>query len=499
MELQTAVEQLKTLQAKMHAYYHAMELIFYDSVTAAPPETDVGRGHTMGILSEERHKLFANEQVGELLAYLASHKGELDKQTAREIEELQRDHAMLSRVPVEEYVAYTRLLNEADNKWLKAKNASDFAIFQPCLEKIVAFSRKLAGYYAPEKKPYDALLDQYERGATMESLDQFFSQLKAELIPLLERIEAAPQIDNSLLQRPSPIERQKQLTQYLMDIMSLDRRYAAVGETEHPFTVEFNKYDVRITTHYYEDNLFSSLFSVIHEGGHALYELNTADELMYTCLGEGASSAIHESQSRFYENIIARSEPFLRFLLPKLCELFPENYANVDAENLYRAVVSVRPSLTRIEADEITYPLHILVRYELEKRLIGGSLSVADLPGEWNRLYQEYLGVEVPDDRRGVLQDVHWAGGSFGYFPTYALGSAYGAQFLAAMQRDIDVWGATAKGDLQPVTAWLKEKIHRHGRMQLPADLIVHATGEPFDPRYYIEYLKEKYAAVYQL
>jgi carboxypeptidase Taq len=499
MELQAAVEQLKKLQAKMHAYYHAMELIFYDSVTAAPPETDVGRGQTMGILSEERHKMFANAQVGELLAFLAAHKSEVDQQTRREIEELQRDHEMLSRVPIEEYVEYTRLLNEADNKWLKAKNASDFAIFQPCLEKIVAFNRKFAGYYHPDKNPYDALLDQFERGATMDSLDQFFRLLKAELVPLLERIAAAPPIDNALLHLPSPVGQQKQLTQYLMDVMHLDRRYAAVGETEHPFTVNFNKYDVRITTHYYEDNLFSSLFSVVHEGGHALYELNTADELMYTCLGEGASSAIHESQSRFYENIIARSEPFLRFLLPKLRELFPENYGGVDADQLYRAVVSVRPSLTRIEADEITYPLHILVRYELEKRLIEGSLSVADLPGEWNRLYSEYLGVTVPDDRRGVLQDVHWSGGSFGYFPTYALGSAYGAQFLTAMQRDIDVWAAVGKGDLQPVTAWLKEKIHRHGRMLLPADLIVSASGEPFNPRYYIDYLKSKYQEVYNL
>lgn len=499
MELDFAVEELKKLQIKMHAFDHALAMLYFDSVTAAPPDTAEGRGKTMGILSEERHKLFANDKVGELLAFLLVHKDATDPQTAREIEELKRAYDMLSKIPIEEYVEYTVLVNHAENAWHKAKEASDFVVFQPYLEKVVEFNRRFAGYYDPDKKPYDALLDQYERGVSMASLDVFFARLRDELVPLVKQIAARPEIDTTILHLPCAVEKQKQFSAFLMDVLGMDKRYSAIGETEHPFTINFNKYDVRITTHYYENEFISSMFSVIHEGGHALYELNVADELMYSCLGEGASMGVHESQSRFYENIIGRSEAFINFILPKLAELFPENFGQAKPHQFYRAVNRVKPSVVRIEADELTYPFHIMIRYELEKRLIGGDLSVADLPGEWNRLYQEYLGVEVQGDKHGVLQDSHWSGGNIGYFPSYALGSAYGAQMLAAMSKDIDIWGAVGKGDLQPVTSWLKEKIHRFGRMRLPVDTVTYACGAPFDPQYYIDYLKKKYQSIYDL
>lgn len=499
MELKTAVDELKKLQIKMHAFDHALNMLYFDSVTAAPPDTTEGRGQTMGVLSEERHKLFANEKVGELLDFLLESKRDTDHQTARETEELKRDYDMLSKIPIEEYVEYTVLINHAENAWHKAKDVSDFAMFQPYLEKIVEFNRRFAGYYDPNKKPYNALLDQYERGASMESLNVFFLALRKELAPLVKEIAAAPKIDTAILHLPCAKEKQRQFSSFLMDVLGMDRRYSAIGETEHPFTINFNKYDVRITTHYYENEFISSVFSVIHEGGHALYELNIADELMYSYLGQGVSMGVHESQSRFYENIIGRSEPFVGFLLPKLAELFPENFAKADPYQFYRAVNRVQPSLIRIEADELTYPFHIMIRYELEKRLIEGNLSVADLPCEWNRLYREYLGVDVTDDKHGVLQDSHWSGGSIGYFPSYALGSAYGAQMLAAMEKDIDVWKPVAKGDLQPVTAWLKEKVHKFGKMRQPVEAVAYACGGPFDPHYYVDYLKKKYKSIYDL
>ena len=281
-------------------------------------------------------------------------------------------------------------------------------------------------------------------------------------------------------------------------VMKLDRAHVGIAETEHPFTTAFTKYDVRITTHYHENNFSYSMYSVIHEGGHALYDAHPADELAYTVLGGGVSMSIHESQSRFYENIIGRSRGYIRLIAPKLRELFP-SLAEVSDEALYRALNKAMPSLVRTEADELTYCLHILIRYELEQKLFDGQLSVDDLPAEWNRLYREYLGIEVPTDREGVLQDMHWSGGLFGYFPSYALGSAYGAQMLHVMKQTVDVDGALAAGDLSPINGWLEEHIWKYGGLYDPGVLLEKALGAPFDSQYYVRYLRDKYTELYGL
>ena len=272
-----------------------------------------------------------------------------------------------------------------------------------------------------------------------------------------------------------------------------------IGEVEHPFTTNFSKDDVRITTHYHEKAFASSMYSVIHEGGHALYELNIGDDIKYSPLGGGASMSIHESQSRFYENIIGRSEAFLTYILPDIQKLGPKALKDVTPHDFYLAVNKSKPSLIRTQADELTYCFHVMIRYELEKQLIAGTLAVKDLPAAWNKLYKEYLGVDVPNDTQGVLQDSHWSGGAFGYFPSYALGSAYGAQMLKVMERDIPVWELVAKGDLKPIVGWLTERIYRYGRLLKPNELILKACEAPFDPRYYVDYLKNKYTEVYGL
>ena len=240
------------------------------------------------------------------------------------------------------------------------------------------------------------------------------------------------------------------------------------------------------------------MFSVIHEGGRVLYELGIADDLQYTCRAGGVSMGVHESQSRFYENLIGRSHPFIEAIFPKMQEFFPEQLADVTAEQMYRAVNRVEPSLIRTEADQVTYCLHVMIRYELEKALFDGTMEVKDIPENWNRLYKEYLGVDVPDDKHGCLQDSHWSGGMFGYFPSYALGSAYGAQMLQKMEADIDVWGDVTKGDLSKVTGWLKEKVHQYGGLKEPGDIIKNACGE-FDPTVYTDYLVKKYTEIYGL
>ena len=274
--------------------------------------------------------------------------------------------------------------------------------------------------------------------------------------------------------------------------MGLSKAPLAVAETEHPFQLTFDRQNLRIATHFHEDDLASGIYSALHEGGHALYEAGISPDYDYTILRDELPMSLHESQSRFYENYIGRSRAFMTYLLPKLRSFYPDTFASVTEEQLYRAVNRAEPTLIRTEADELTYPLHVMVRYELEKRLLSGDLAVHDLPEAWNALYKAYLGIDVPDDTRGCLQDSHWAGGMLGYFPSYALGSAYGAQMLAVMRRTVDVDAAAASGDLSPITAWLREHIHTHGALYGPQEILQRTVGG-FDPGYYIAYLREKF------
>ena len=498
MELKQALEQLASLQTKMYAFRCASSSLYLDSVTVAPSDTAQGRGVALGVLAGEQHKLMTDPAVGELLDFLDAHSGELDQLQRRQVEELTRSYRQLQRIPADEYMAYAQLTNKASDVWHKAKENNDFAAFQPLLEQLVDVNRRFASYYDPDKAPYDALLNEYERGVDSVYLDRFFAVVRERLVPVIHAIGDREQPDDSFLHRHYPVESQRRFSDYLMDVLGLDRAHCTIGETEHPFTLEFNNKDVRITTHYNEDNMASSMYSVIHEGGHARYELNIADEVQYTCLSGGVSMGVHESQSRFYENIIGRSRPFIQAVFPKLQEFFPQQLCDVTEEQFYRAVNKAQPSLIRIEADELTYRLHIMVRYEIEKQLIGGTLAVKDVPETWNRLYKEYLGVDVPDDKHGCLQDSHWSGGSFGYFPSYALGSAYGAQMLRNMEKEIDVWGPVSRGDLSGVSGWLKERVHQFGGLLTPAEVVQNACGS-FDPTVYTDYLANKYSQLYGL
>lgn len=498
MELNEALQRLEMLQKKMYAYNAAESSLYLDSVTTAPKDTAEGRGVAMGILAGESQKLITDPEVGRLLEFLASHSDELSFPQKRQVEELTRDYNQMTRIPADEYMEYAMLTNEASDVWHKAKETDDFELFRPVLEKLVEFNIKFAGYYDSTKKPYDALLNEYERGTDMEYLDRFFNTIREKLVPLIHAIGQAPQIDDSFLHRHYPVEAQRKFSDYLMEVLGLDRNHCAIGETEHPFTLEFNNRDVRITTNYAEDNVTSSMYSVIHEGGHAKYELGIRDDLQYTRLAGGVSMGVHESQSRFYENLIGRSRPFIEAIFPKMQEFFPEQLQDITAEQMYRAVNRVQPSLIRTEADELTYCLHVMIRYEIEKQLIDGTLAVKDIPAVWNRLYEEYLGVKVPNNREGCLQDSHWSGGSFGYFPSYALGSAYGAQMLKNMEQESDIWGPVSRGDLTGVSAWLKEKVHQYGSLLEPADVVKNACGE-FDPTVYTDYLTAKYTELYHL
>lgn len=499
MNLQTAMEKLNTLEATQCAYYHAMSVLSIDGETVAPKRSVVGRSKTMGVLSGVTYQLLVNDEVREMLDVILSSREQVDAATARRAELLKEDLDNMTRIPQEEYVAYQTLVNEANAVWHEAKEKSEFSLFAPYLEKIIDYNRRFAAYKNPDRPAYDVLLDEYEKGASMATLDPFFALLREKLTPVILEVAKQPAPRTDFLHQSFPIAQQRVFSDRLMAMMGMDRECCAIGETEHPFTDGFNKWDVRITTHYYENDLASSMYSVIHEGGHALYEMGVGDDLQFTGLSGGSTMGIHESQSRFYENIIGRSLPFCKALLPVAQELFPDQLRGVTPEMFYAAVNEARPSLIRTEADELTYAHHVMIRYELERLMMSGQVKVNELPGLWNQFYKDYLGVTVPNDREGILQDSHWSGGAIGYFPSYALGSAYGVQMLAAMEKDVDVWAAAEKGDLSPITAWLGEHIHRYGRLLKPAQLLENAMGAAFDPNCYVDYLTRKFSALYNL
>ena len=498
--MEETIRKFKEHLRKMDAYDHAFGVLNYDSETAMPKGGSEHLGMTYAVLSEEMYKLTTSPELKGWVKEILAHKEDVDYVTRREAEELFEDMERTEKIPMEEYIAYQVAQNAASNAWHTAKVTNDFALFAPHLETLIGYARKFAGYWDSAKAPYDVLLDTYEKGLSMEVLDKFFALLRKELLPVVEAVvKKGPVVDDAFLFQRFPLEKQRKLSDRLMEVMTIDRDHCNIGEVEHPFTTNFSKDDVRITTHYHEKDFTSSMYSVIHEGGHALYELNVGDDIKYSPLGGGASMSIHESQSRFFENIIGRSEAFLTYILPDVQKLGPKALKAATPHDFYLAVNKSQPSLIRTQADELTYSFHIMIRYELEKQLMAGTLAVKDLPAAWNRLYKEYLGVDVPNDTQGVLQDSHWSGGMFGYFPSYALGSAYGAQMLKVMERDIPVWELVAKGDLKPIVEWLTDRIYKYGRLLKPNELILKACEAPFDPHYYVDYLRTKYSEVYGL
>ena len=499
MTLNEAVQKLNELKKSAYALGHAQSILYTDGDTVAPKNSWKGRGMALAYLSELTYRQMVNPETGEILETILQHKDETDEVTYRQAEIMKEGYDNLHVLPMEEYVAYQELTNESSAVWHEAKLKSDWAMFSPYLEKIIAARRRFAALKSPEKPAYNVLMDQYEKGANMRELDPFFRTLREELSPVIREVAAREKPVPAFMKGPWPIEKQRLFSNRIMALEGIDPLNCTLGETEHPFTSGTNKWDVRITTHYHEEDPFTSMFSVIHEGGHALYELDVRDDLQFTCLSEGVTMGVHESQSRFYENLIARSRAFCTPLLKIMKEVFPDQTAGVTEEDLYSAINLSKPSLIRTDADELTYPLHVMIRYEIEKAMIAGDLKVADIPGEWNRMYKEVLGVDVPDDRRGCLQDSHWSFGGVGYFPSYALGSAYGVQMLRQMEKTVDVWGSVAKGDLAPVTAWLTEKVHQYGSLKKPQEVLAGAMGGPLDPKVYTGYLKEKYSKLYNL
>ncbi|MCJ7835635.1 carboxypeptidase M32 [Cuneatibacter sp. NSJ-177] len=471
----------------------SLTLFEWDLETMAPDRAVERTATVMELLQDGLRKAILEPETKQTIEALKE-AADLTPEEEAVVRELSLELEKMEAIPAEEYRAYANLQAKAASIWSDAKEKNDFSAFAPTLEKVVDMTRRFAEARANgKKKPYDVLLEDYEKGFTEEKLDPFFEKLEEELPPLVQEVVKAQEgLDDFFLHQSYPIGKQREFNEYLADYMGLDKKRVAMAESAHPFTTNLHCDDVRITTHYYEKLPVSAIFSTIHEGGHALYELGVAPELTLTPVGMGASCGMHESQSRFYENMLGRRKEFWIPLYGKLQELFEDQLGEISLDQFMAAVNRVQPGPVRIEADELTYSLHILVRYRLEKELFGGELKVKELPERWEELYEKYLGIRPKDAAEGVLQDIHWAQGSFGYFPSYALGNAFAAQIDRRMEEEIPVGEILAEGRLSEITDWLREKIHRFGAVKPVPELLREATGEDFCPDYYLEYLKNK-------
>lgn len=489
---------LKPCLERAMALQTALILFEWDNETLAPEEAGKYTARVQGALSEAYQEIMTGEKIKRLLEQCRKETGLSEAERAI-IREAQEEYDRLVRIPPKEYRAYQELVAESARVWAKAKEQQDFAAFAPVLKEIIFYQKRFAGYRAKDgQKLYDVMLDDYEKGFSMKKLDEFFGLLKEELVPFLKKVtQSRTEIRDDFLTGDYPEEKQRELAEFLAEYVGFDFKRGVLAQSAHPFTTNLHNHDVRLTTHY-KKRVDSSLFSVIHEAGHGIYELGVADELTQTLAGQGASMGMHESQSRFFENMIGRNEAFWEPIYKKLQELFPKELGKVSREEFVRAVNKVQPGLIRTEADELTYSLHVLVRYELEKMLIEENLNVEKLPELWADKYEEYLGVRPQNPAEGVLQDIHWAQGSFGYFPSYALGSAFAAQMLQFMKKSMDFEELLRKGEIEVIRHVLKRHIHRFGKMRDSRQLLRDMTGEDFEPRYYVKYLKEKYSRLYQ-
>lgn len=481
---------------EIDAYRELITLAHWDLRTKVPKKGVETRSQAIGILSAKVHELQTSDRMKHFIDELKS--TETDKITQKAIEESELIYERNHKIPQDEYKAYVTLQSQSEAAWQEAREKADFQLFQPYLEKLVDYNKKFANYWGYKDHIYDALLNQYEPGVTTKMLDDVFPALRKSLTDLLQKVtEKSTDTNSSAFLGHFPKNNQREFAVHVLKQMGYDFEAGRLDDTIHPFEITLNLQDVRITTRYDENDFRMAVFGIIHEGGHALYEQNINPELARTPLASGTSMGIHESQSLFWENMIGRSRDFWRTNYETFKQYAPDFLQALETEQFYKAINTVSPSLIRIEADEMTYPLHIMIRYELEKALISDEIKVKDLPELWNKKMVEYLGVEPENDGEGVLQDIHWSSGDFGYFPSYALGYMYAAQFNHTLRQQLDVEAIVQSGDFTPITTWLKEHIHQYGKMKKPLELLQDITNESLNPDYLVQYLTEKYSEIY--
>lgn len=495
--MSSSLEQLKGRLTDVTSLRSAIAVLDWDQQTYMPSGGAHARATTVESLSRIAHEIFTADETRQLLE---KSKSEVDPNSDEGalVRVVGRDVGLATKFPSEFVARKTKLAAIAHEDWVKARANNDFAGFEGTLTEMFEIAKQEAEYLGYTDHIYDALLDQYEEGATAADCVKMFEALKAGQVPLVKAIQEAKQIDDSALYGEWDSAKQSQFTEFIAKEVGYDFNRGRQDVAPHPFCTTFGIGDVRITTRY-KNYIGSAVFGTLHESGHAMYEQGSPAEWEGSMLAGGVSLGIHESQSRFWENIVGRSLPFWNRYLPKLQETFPA-LSGIGVEDFYRQINKVETSFIRVEADELTYNLHVLVRFEIECDILTGKLAVKDLPEAWNAKYTEYLGITPNTNTEGCLQDVHWSMGSIGYFPTYSMGNVLSYQIWNALKKDIpSAEEGFGRGEFKQVHDWLIEKIYRHGRKFSPKDLVVKATGKPMDPTDYIEGLNAKYRAIYGL
>jgi carboxypeptidase Taq len=487
-----AFDRLRTRLAEIHDLRSATALLYWDQQTIMPPAGAATRAEQVATLSRMTHELFVADETGRLLDELRPYEESLDPDSleASLIRVTRRDYEKAVRVPPELRAEMSRAGSQGMQVWAKAKAESDFESFLPALERNLELRFRYVECFDPADEPYDVLLDDYEEGMRTAEVRRIFAELKEELVPL---IAAVRDREPEPLAGEFDVDAQRAVSLEVLECFGHRPDAWRLDPTVHPFASGGGLDDIRITTHYEPGDL-ESLFATMHEYGHGLYEHQVAPELDRTPLASGVSLGLHESQSRMWENLVGRSLPFWRFFYPRLQERFPHELGGVELDAFYRSVNQVQPSLIRIHADEVTYNMHVILRFELEQEIVGGRVALRDLPDEWNRRMWDYLGIEVPDDAHGVLQDVHWSGGSMGYFPTYSLGNVMSVQIWERLREDLtELDEQLERGEFAPLREWLGEHLHRHGRKYTPQETLERVVGRAIETGPYLRYLQDKH------
>lgn len=487
-----------TLQKSADLQY-ASAVLQWDQEVYMPQKGFPYRGRQLATMAAMAHEMITSDSYGNILHELA-HRGDLTDVEQQNVRLSLEDYDKNKKLSQEFVEQLTQQTNTSYNAWVQARSENNYSVYALQLEKMIALKKQQADMYGYEGHPYNALLDDYEKGITVAILDPVFEMVKAQLPPLLQQILEAPQVSDDFLHRRYPRQQQWDFSIDILKAMGYDFYAGRQDISEHPFTTSFAPTDVRVTTRVDEQNFASLLWSSIHEGGHALYEQGLPEAQYGMPLGAPASLSIHESQSRLWENSIGRSLPFWKYFYPALQQHFPAALKDVGVDMFYKGINKVQPSFIRTEADEVTYHFHVLIRYEIEKALLSNELNPKDLPAAWNEMYQKYLGITPPNDKTGVLQDVHWSHGSFGYFPTYSLGSFYAAQFFEQAQHEnTSLASEIENGNYGNLLKWLREKVHIHGRRYRSEELCTMITGRGLDFAAFMRYATHKYAGVYNI
>lgn len=494
-------KKLKDFLELKKQYDHVTTLLYWDMETGTPKLGQQAHVDALTYFSTKSFEMGTSDELEQMLHALSEPEeyDALDDTMKFIVTRMKRDIDKDKRIPKDRFEAFVRAQAEAGNAWRDAKNASDFSMFAPHLEKMIEMRKEITGYTDPGKDIYDALINDYEEGMDTATIDRLFGDLKKELIPLVKQILAAKQPDDSKFKGHYDVDAQKKVQNLLLDYIGFSKEAGSVGETEHPFTLNFNSKDVRVSNHYYEEEPLFAMFSAIHEGGHAIFEQNVNPAYDNTVAGSCCYMGVHESQSRFYENILGRNKNFWLPIYEKLGELLPQ-FKEITLDEFYHEINHVRNSLIRTEADEVTYCFHIILRYEIEKAIFRDHVPVAKLPELWNEKMKEYLDIVPANDAEGILQDMHWSDASFGYFPSYLLGSIYDGMYLEALEKELgSVDELLAAGKIGEITKWLNQKIHWYGSTRTPKEVIANVCGKEVSAEPLIRYFKEKYSKLYDL